>query len=442
MEKQWIDNLRKRFADRKAPVPDGLWDSIESAMAGMDMPEKSAVKKKRARVVPVWTRWTAAAVACAAVALCVMKYNGSEPSAVSVERRIAQNVVNAYPDDREDANVYPDEHEYAEKADVESTPAAWNGVKSKVAGVVSEVRERATAIIENEKTGGAAAIADNAIGDSLDDKKLQQKKNVAIVNSVSGSHRNDKYSSTKNDNILASVSEKSKDLNVSVGLYGANFMAVGASGGNRGSMIMTANTYGDPIFNKDFTMLAIVDPYLNRAGSEENEVKVKHRQPVRVGMSVRLRLTDRLGVETGMNYSYLSSDIGSGDDEGGFRTEQKLHYVGVPLGFNYGIWNTDFLEVYASAGAMAEFCVAGHSATEYVSDKTVVRRTETDVKDSRPQWSVNAAAGVQYNFNDVIGIYVEPGVSYYFNNGSSVTTIYKDKPFNFNLNLGLRFTVR
>ena len=112
------------------------------------------------------------------------------------------------------------------------------------------------------------------------------------------------------------------------------------------------------------------------------------------------------------------------------------------MGVNYDIWKTDFLEVYASAGTMAEFCVSGRSSTEYVSDQTIMKRTETDMKDSRPQWSVNAAAGVQYNFSNLLGLYVEPGVSYYFDNGSSVSNIYKDKPFNFNLNLGLRFTIR
>lgn len=102
-------------------------------------------------------------------------------------------------------------------------------------------------------------------------------------------------------------------------------------------------------------MLTSMNDNLRAAETEENEVKVKHRQPVRLGMSVRFKLLDRLGVETGMSYSYLSSDIASGDDEGGFRTEQKLHYVGIPLGVNYDIWKTDFLEVYASAGTMAEF---------------------------------------------------------------------------------------
>ena len=56
------------------------------------------------------------------------------------------------------------------------------------------------------------------------------------------------------------------------------------------------------------------------------------------------------------------------------------------------------------------------------------------------QWPVNASVGLQYNITPSMGLYAEPGASYYFNDGTSLKTIYKDKPFNFNFNLGLRFT--
>ena len=61
---------------------------------------------------------------------------------------------------------------------------------------------------------------------------------------------------------------------------------------------------------------------------------------------------------------------------------------------------------------------------------------------SRPmQWSIGAKAGVQYNLNTLLSIYVEPGCSYYFDDHSSLETVFKDKVFDFNLNLGLRFSV-
>ena len=56
------------------------------------------------------------------------------------------------------------------------------------------------------------------------------------------------------------------------------------------------------------------------------------------------------------------------------------------------------------------------------------------------QWSANASLGVQCNLVNTMSIFVEPGVSYYFNDGTNIRTIYKEKPLNFNLNLGIRFT--
>ncbi|CCY84704.1 uncharacterized protein BN473_00961 [Prevotella sp. CAG:1185] len=440
MEKQWIDNLRKRFEDKKAPVPEGLWDDIESAMADMEQHGGMSVKKHRARTVSIWGRWAAAAVACAVVAVGIVRYGNSESSDFLSGNSLAQKVADVSDEtstmETSDGTAVGGSLETSSPS---SDKSVFSDIKSKITGVVEDARERSASDIDisvdDKDLVAEKSLSENNVGD-VDER---QKKGVSVVNRPPDS-RKARYYNSGDDNLLASAPERHHVIDVSVGLYGTNLTAVGSSG-NGGTLAMPMNVYADPIMNKDFTLLTI-DSRLNRADASENEINVKHRQPVRVGMSVRFKLTDRLGIETGMNYSYLSSEIASGDEDGGFRTEQKLHYVGVPLGLNYGIWSTDYLEIYASAGATAEFCVSGKSGTDYVSGETIIKHSEYEVKDSRPQWSVNAAAGVQYNFNNVIGVYVEPGVSYYFNNGSDVTTIYKDKPFNFNLNLGLRFTVR
>ena len=38
-----------------------------------------------------------------------------------------------------------------------------------------------------------------------------------------------------------------------------------------------------------------------------------------------------------------------------------------------------------------------------------------------------------------MGIYVEPSARYYFDNQSDVSTSFKEHPFKFNLQMGLRF---
>ena len=39
---------------------------------------------------------------------------------------------------------------------------------------------------------------------------------------------------------------------------------------------------------------------------------------------------------------------------------------------------------------------------------------------------------------DKVGLYAEPGLNYYFDNGSPVENVFKSRPLNFNLTLGLR----
>ena len=46
----------------------------------------------------------------------------------------------------------------------------------------------------------------------------------------------------------------------------------------------------------------------------------------------------------------------------------------------------------------------------------------------------------QINATKRLGIYVEPGVAYYFNDGSDIQTIRKENPFNFNIQAGVRLT--
>ena len=70
----------------------------------------------------------------------------------------------------------------------------------------------------------------------------------------------------------------------------------------------------------------------------------------------------------------------------------------------------------------------------------LAKETDTQSHVVKPlQWSVNASAGVQFDIVPSVGVYAEPGISYYFDNGSDIRTIYKDEPLNFNLNVGMRF---
>lgn len=421
MEQQWIEHLRKRFADRKVAPPDGLWESVQSAMGG-----KSAVdgvragRSRRTVVVPMWRRRAVAVAACAAVlAVTVWLFYGRDAvpyAAVGSGQALGVSV------DR-----------LAEAA----TPAVDAGVPLSVKDAVRRV-EAVVAGLEGNVSDVAATSADIVVmADTANvggDAALGDGRSVVVRRApVDGGSRD-----AGGNGLLASAGGRvGGGGGVSVSLYGAGFTSIGTSTGNTGASLRPYKMQQGAVADNDIMLLSAATD-----GMKASEVRVKHRHPVKLGASVRFGFAGRFGLETGLNYSYHSSDIASGDDKGGYTTEQKLHFVGIPVAVSYDIWHTDFLEVYASAGGAAEFCVSGRSHTEYVEDGKVTGTANADVRDKRPQWSVGASAGVQYNVSNAIGVYVEPGVSYYFDNGSGVNTVYKDKPLNFNLNVGLRFTFR
>ena len=150
------------------------------------------------------------------------------------------------------------------------------------------------------------------------------------------------------------------------------------------------------------------------------EQHVHYHQPVRVGLSLRYRLNDRWSVESGLTYTHLVSDITTTVNGVSTMTTQRHNYIGLPLNVSCQLWTRRRFSIYATAGGMVE-----------------------KMLDAPPwQFSVAGAAGVEYRLTKAFGLYVEPGVGYYFPNGSSIPTLYQDHPFNFNLSLGLRFELK
>lgn len=147
---------------------------------------------------------------------------------------------------------------------------------------------------------------------------------------------------------------------------------------------------------------------------------VHHRQPVRFGLSLRYRLTDRWSAESGLTYTRLSSDITTIINDVTTVTEQRLNYIGLPLNISYELWKSRYFGLYVTGGG------------------TIEKRLD----DSSWQFSLNGAAGAEYKLSNYFSLYAEPGIGYYFKDGSSTPTIYKDHPLNFNLSLGLRFNLR
>lgn len=149
-------------------------------------------------------------------------------------------------------------------------------------------------------------------------------------------------------------------------------------------------------------------------------------------------LTSRWYLLAGLNYSYLSSEWKTNGDYYS-KTEQRLHFVGLPLSLAYKIAEWNSFMWYASAGIMPEINVAGQlKEIKYSNGHILGEPDKVNARMKEWYWSVNAATGVSYPLLRYLSAFAEVGGGYYFDNGSSIETIHSDKPFNVNVSFGLR----
>lgn len=151
-----------------------------------------------------------------------------------------------------------------------------------------------------------------------------------------------------------------------------------------------------------------------------DSVQTRHRQPIRFGLSLRYRLNDCWSIESGLIYTHFSSDITTKEKGVTTMTEQRLNYIGLPLNISYDLWKNNHFGLYVTTGG------------------TIEKGLDT----SPWQFSLNGAVGAEYKLTDFFSLYAEPGLGYYFKDGSTMPTIYQDRPLNFNLSVGLRFNLK
>lgn len=202
-----------------------------------------------------------------------------------------------------------------------------------------------------------------------------------------------------------------------------------------GMLLATANPIG-PYDNE----LSGRNTSKTPVGEADFEQHTKHRQPVKVGVSVRYRLNQRWAVQSGITYSYLSSETTSGTEHAKQRLDRSLHYVGIPVAATYTLIDSRHFQIYATAGMEAAKLVKGTTTTQ-TTDAPQATRQETKLKEGRPQFSIAGAIGAEYKISRETGLYIEPGISHHFHNGSVIENIYKDRPTNLQINVGFRIHI-
>lgn len=186
---------------------------------------------------------------------------------------------------------------------------------------------------------------------------------------------------------------------------------------------------------------AIPEPTRVLSFTDDPQYTFRHRAPLRMGLSVSYELDQHLSLQTGIVYSYLRSDYSVNHSYLSISGQQELHYIGVPFGVSYRLIDLGRLSLYSSVGTMVEKCLYGYmrSRSEVHAD---VRRPDYAPEERNFQWSAKAGLGLEYRVSQGLSFFVEPQMSYYFDNGSLIRSYYKEHPLSFDFQLGFRWNLR
>ena len=427
---KWVENLRNKLEDYSEPLPGQLWGKLEEELSAP-------------RVIPMWRtrRFVAAAAAVAVVAVSsLMFWFVNSPTADYV--RDQQPLAEGLEQQHVSTDILPN---LAEEKNPSVTSRPILAVVTPVAEKVCQPAEVQMMTNDFEKT-----VPENERESTGEENKKEEnvqsavtKEDMADKERAYRTLKADRRQLQQNQEMLMAVKTE-KGRKWSVGISAGNTPYASSRSFEGMSRLNSRSLYASPI-----NMAAVSENDNQTAYSQvlfnnrdrSTTTNVHHKMPVTVGASVKWHITDGWAVESGLYYTMLSSELHSGSNSY-LVEEQKLHYVGIPLKVHRSIWDSRWLSFYASAGGMVEKCVSGGVDVVYVNG-TSNRNMEHNSLDVDPlQWSVSAAAGVQVNFTKNIGLYAEPGIAYYFDDGSEVETIRKEHPFNFNLQVGLRFSIK
>ena len=431
MKRNWKEDIHDRLGNFETDAPDGLWEAIHQRIA---QTERAQAEKRQTPFVlqPALRRTACAAAACFALIAGYQYFADGGKETVSGVK-VAQGRV----------------------ADISTNRYVAKNAVAPAATVYAQTQNSPAVLQPNGRVEQTAdAIAQPTQNDESAQISTPQHLNISTSqphNPSTPQHLNPSTSQPHNPST-------SQPHNPSTSLL-AYTPADNSRGRHEGAARWTLSTSAmtgmgaSSVTNSTATYVEAVGPddvmwadnpqlgigIFNQGKSVKTEYK--HRLPVRVGINVAYRLTDRLSVESGVSYTRLSSDMKDGTKDNYSSGSQKLDYIGVPLNVKYRAFGYRRLSVYASAGLLTEKCVSGKTTHEYVISGEKKKHEAEDVAAKPWQLSVNAALGAQFDVLRNVGVYVEPGVSYYFDDRSTLSTIYKEKPLNFNLNLGVRYTI-
>ena len=398
--------IQEKLKDHETEVPVGLWESIEK-----ELPRKKVFS------LPVFIRYAAA---CIIVAVCsVTAYLFLEQSD---KIQIVQNRHSAIPQQQPPKTEEPNIQEAKVSLPHKPLITQSKTTTEKEKNVQKELSENVVInefITQQPNNQGKEEKLSKTFPSVVKKANNEQKRHPDNISEEEYNRKLKEFEQAGQKEVLTETNFNSQKRNgFSLGLLAANALP-GSKNTNNQPLTRSSSIMGD-----ELSLFSTPEP-----------LKFTHKTPISVGLTIEKHLGKHWGIESGIVNTLLRSDYKtqSLSQEG----KQELHYIGIPLQAIYRFARAGNFSFYAAAGPKIDFNVSGRR-TETARNGIASSNGTEDIRDKKPQWSLQLRAGAAYAFIPQLELYAEPSMAYYINNKSDIPDLWKDKPLNFIFQVGLR----
>ena len=407
MREDWAEKLRRKLEGHRKTPPPGLWEGISKEMGFKAEPvSKPAVMKR--------LYWAAAAAVLALVGFFVV-YNSNDIDQPQLANAVSQQPASEKLTSEQPISKQPIAEKPISEQLVSRKPTPKKPTPKKL---TSEEPTSETPVSEQPVFNQLAEKSEERSEQILSAEEEKPTEDVRIEHGMQGNHH---YPLSTIHSHLSSRSNKwSLGVNASGGLLAANtsqqinrLYYYSMNDVNNYNIVGPQNGTGKDGYTSSFIPSYTLTEY-----------RSEHHLPIRFGLSLNYQLTPRIALHSGISYTYLYSEFSIPLYKQA-NYDQKLHYLGIPVGISWQLWKTNRFQFYVSGGAMLEKCVNAEVDGNSVSKKPW-------------QWSVNASAGAEYSLISQLGFYLEPSLGYYFDDNTALEHYYKKHPLTPTIEFGFR----
>lgn len=428
--------IRSMLEDAEEKVPDRVWEAISSRL------DKADAAQRRRKVLP-WLRYTGLVSAAAAIALGIFFSVNTADRATSPLQKSSQAVESAIADN---ITSPADEEITGQETLTTDIPQQESAPAQKPSSIADDIRVSSVAEVAPDMDGrvsSAAEITPDKDGDAAAEQPAAPEGEPAIPQDTQDENRAGSISRqieeaaakdalAQNEepwdetDFMEEEQSPKKGISTSLTISG-NAAGNSASGNSRSG--------GRPI-------MSVMRPDRNSQNAiDEDKNSCTYGIPLSFGLGTKIIFTDRWSLGIGINYSLLNRTFSGtytkynakGDPEpvhySKIRNSQS--YIGIPVNVYFSIVRNRTVDFYAYAGGTAEKCVFNGYR---------MGNTEATYKEKVAgfQFSANAGIGVEFIIADMLGIYVDPSVRYYFPDSRQPKSIRTVQPLSLGFEVGFR----